>query len=60
MPINDTWKYSGTSLIRSHVGRGKNDLNGEVIVYRGLNCTVEYNLGLRKGYPNVEVTLVVR
>ena len=60
MPINDTWQYSRTSLIRSHVGRGKNDLNGEVTVYRGLNCTVEYNLGLRKGYPNVEVTLLVR
>ena len=52
--------YSGTSLIRSPTGLGKSDLNEEVTVLQRRNCTVEYNLGQRKGDPNGEVTLLVR
>ena len=52
--------YSGTSLIRPATGLGKSGLNADVAVLQGLNCTVEYNLGLRKGDPNGEVTLLVR
>ena len=29
--------YSGTSLLRSHTGLGKSDLNGEVIILQGAN-----------------------
>ena len=39
--------YSGTSLLRSHTGLGKSDLNAEVTLLQGAICTVEYNLGLR-------------
>ena len=53
-------KYSATSLIRSTTALGKSYLNGEVTVLEGVVCTVEYNLGLRKGDPNGEVTLLVR
>ena len=52
-------KYNGTSLLRSPTGLGKSDLNGEVIVLRGLICTVEYNLGLSKGDRNGELTLLM-
>ena len=47
--------YSGTSLIRSPMGLGKSDLNGEVTVLH-----VQYNMGLSKGDPNGEVALLVR
>ena len=46
--------------MRSHMGLGKIDINGGVTVLQGLNCTVEFNTGLSKGDPNVEVTLLVR
>ena len=39
---------------------GQKCLNGEVTVLEGVICTVEYNLGLRKGDRNGEVTLLVR
>ena len=36
--------YSGTSLIRSLMGLGKSDLNGEVTVLQGaqLHCGIQY------------------
>ncbi len=49
-----TAMYSGTSLIRSPMGLPKSDINGEVTVLQGLNCTVEYNFGLIMGDPNGE------
>ena len=52
--------YSGTSLLRSHTGLGKSDLNGEVTLLQGVICTVEYNLGLSQGDCNGEVFLLVR
>ena len=52
--------YSGTSLIRSPMGLGKSDLNGEVTLLQGVICPVEYNLGLSKGDRNGEVTVLVR
>ena len=58
--FHDACMYSGTSLIRSRMGLGKSDLNGEVTVLQGQHCTVEYNLGLIKSDPNGEVTLLVR
>ena len=42
------------------MGLGKSDLNGEVTVLQGVHWTEEYNLGLSKGDPNDEVTLLVR
>ena len=33
--------YSGTSLMRSPAGLGKNDLNGEVTVLQKVLCTVD-------------------
>ena len=42
------------------MGLGKSYLNGEMTVLQGVNYTVEYNLGLRKGDLNSEVTLLVR
>ena len=52
--------YSGTSLLRSHTGLGKSDLNGEVTLLQGVICTVEYNVGLSQGDCNGEVFLLVR
>ena len=52
--------YSGTSLLRSPLGLGESDLNGEVTLLQGVICTVEYNLGLSHGDCNVEVFLLVR
>ena len=52
--------YGGTSLLRSPTGLDKSDPNGEVTVFQGVHCTVEYNLGLSKGDRNGEVTLLVR
>ena len=56
--------YSGTSLIRSHTGLGKSDLNGEVTILEGailpILRLVKYNLGLSKGDRNSEMTLLVR
>ena len=52
--------YSETSLIRSPTGLDKSDLIGEMTYYRGLTCTVEYNLGLSQGDRSGEVTLLVR
>ena len=54
------WSYSVTSLLRSPTGLGKIDLNGEVTVFQGGICTVEYNLGLSQGDCNGEVFLLVR
>ena len=51
--------YSGTSLLKSHTGLGKSDLNGEVTLLQGVICTVEYNLGLSYGDCNGEVFLLV-
>ena len=42
------------------MGQDKSELNGEVTVLQGVHCTVEYNLGLRKGDRNDEVTLLLR
>ena len=41
--------YCGTSLIQSHMGLGKNDLNGEVTVLHGtqLHCGIQF--GTAKG-----------
>ena len=41
--------YSGTSLIRSPMGLGKSDLNGEVTVLQGakLHCGIQF--GTAKG-----------
>ena len=52
--------YSGTSLLRSPTGLGKNGLNGEVTLLQGVICTVEYNFGLSHGDCNGEVFLLVR
>ena len=52
--------YSGTSLLRSHTGLGKSDLNGEVTLLQGVICTVEYNLGLSPGDCNWEVFLLLK
>ena len=52
--------YSGTSLLRSPLGLGESDLNGEVTFLLRVICTVEYNLGLSHGDCNVEVFLLVR
>ena len=37
-------QYSGTSLIRSHMGLPKSDLNGEVTVLQGvkLHCGIQF------------------
>ena len=52
--------YSETSLLRSPMGLGKSDLNGEVTVLEGVLCTVEYNLRLNKSDRNGEVAILVR
>ena len=52
--------YSGTSLLRSPMGLGKSDHNGEVTLLQGVICSVEYNLGLSHSDCNGEVFLLVR
>ena len=53
--------YSGTSLLRSHTGLVKSDLNGEVTSLQGIiYAPVEYNLGLSQCDCNGEVFLIVR
>ena len=52
--------YGGTSLLWSPTGLDKSDPNGEVTVFQGVHCTVEYNLGLSNRDRNGEVTLLVR
>ena len=42
------------------MGLGKSDLNGEVTLFQGVICTVEYNLGLSHDDYNGEVFLLVR
>ena len=41
---NDIVKYSGTSLIRSPMGLGKSDLNGEATVLQRakLHCGIQF------------------
>ena len=42
-------KYSGTSLLRSPMGLGKSDLNGEVTVLQGakLHCGMQFGTAKR-------------
>ena len=40
------------------MGLDKSDLDGEMSVQRHILCSLEYNLGLRKGVRNGEVTLL--
>ena len=55
-----TAQHSGTSLLRSPTGLGKNDLNSETTSLQGVICTVESNLELSHGDCNWEVFLLVR
>ena len=48
------------SVLRSPMGLGKSDINGEATLLQGAICTVEYNLGLSHGDCNGEVFLLVR
>ena len=42
-------EYSGTSLIRSPVGLGKSDLNGEVTLLQGANLHFIIQFGTEQG-----------
>ena len=41
--------YKGTSLVRSHMGLGKTDLNGEVTVLQGAKLHGGIQFGTGKG-----------